>query len=69
MQAIVDQYHPHEEKQQVTRVRFAAEPTSEDRNDDHLFNDADVSVELTIGLLTHLLIYLTVTKSNSTTES
>lgn len=43
VQAIVDQYHPHEEKHTATKVRFAAEPSADDRNDDHLFNDADVS--------------------------
>lgn len=40
VQAIVDQYHPTDERPTVTKVRFAAEPT----NDDHLFNDADVSL-------------------------
>lgn len=46
MQAIVDQYHPTDDRPTVTKVRFAAEPTTrDDRNDDHLFNDADVSVD------------------------
>lgn len=51
MQAIVDQYHPTDERPTVTKVRFAAEPTTrDDRNDDHLFNDADVSAVLLLTM-------------------
>lgn len=53
MQAIVDQYHPTEERQTATKVRFAAEPTM--NNDDHLFNDADVSLWRCYSLLPLLL--------------
>lgn len=55
VQAIVDQYHPHEEKPTATKVRFAAEPTKDERTDDHLFNDDDVSRFHTYNLLYHYI--------------